>query len=314
MRLKLWGVRGSYPTSFSSFEIKQRISEALKRASAQDIGDDAKIRSFINKLPSFIKSSVGGHTSCAQLDLGDKVFIFDAGTGIIPLGNELNKSYPEGREIHILLSHTHWDHIHGFPFFSPNFNPKNKIYVHSPAKNIQERFKAQQYPQYFPITVDDYPAKIEIYQLDPNRENEVGGIRINNMRMYHPNSSYAFSIRYDEHKFVYCTDAEFFQKGEDYFNEALDFFRDADLLVIDTQYLPGESVQKLDWGHSSLEMSIDMAVSANVKQMISYHHEPRYDDKVIYDNFAEARKYLVNHYPKTKLIVNIGIEGDIYDI
>jgi len=314
LRLKLWGVRGSYPTSFNNFTVEQRIKDALKRVSPEILESESKINDFVDNLPPFIKGSVGGHTSCVHLDLGEKLFIFDAGTGIIPLGEEINELYPDGREIHILLSHTHWDHIHGFPFFSPNFNENNKIYIHSPAKNVEERFRAQQYPQYFPITVDEYPAKIEIYQLDPNRENEVGGILINNMRMYHPNSSYAYSVRYDKAKFVYCTDAEFFQKGEDYYNEAIDFFQDADLLVIDTQYLPGESMHKLHWGHSSMEMSIDMAVAANVKKMVSYHHEPKYNDRTIYDNFDNARTYLAKHYSESKLIVNIGIEGDIYDI
>lgn len=314
MLIRLWGVRGSIPAPLTSDDVRAKILEVLKRAKPEHLADEDSRARFVDGLPLSIAGTYGGNTACVELrfDEGgtERVLAIDAGTGLRGLGARLaGERGADGGEVDILYTHTHWDHMQGLPFFAPCYNPRSLVRLHSPARDFRARIEGQQLPQYFPITVAEYPARIELFQLEPDRTSTVAGLRVANMRMYHPNSSFSYAIERDGKKFVFCTDAEFFRKDENYVERALDFFRGADLLVMDTQYTANESMRKVEWGHSSMEMAIDMAVEAGVKRLVTFHHDPTYPDAVLETNFNAALQYQREHYPDVELILNLGYEG-----
>jgi ribonuclease BN (tRNA processing enzyme) len=161
MKVKFWGVRGSIPTPIFDKTFKTQLRLILSDITTDDISTPEKKNEFIENL-TFDKTIIGGNTACVELQIDNKLFIFDMGSGIIQLGNYLvRKQRKNGLDINIFISHTHWDHILGLPFFKPAFYSNNKITFFSPITNLEKRLILQQNPKYFPISLDLYPASTD---------------------------------------------------------------------------------------------------------------------------------------------------------
>ena len=129
MNVRFWGVRGSIATPLTNCEIEAKMKEALRRGMRKELKNEVEVAEFFRNLPWHVRQTAGGNTSCVEINAGDDLFIMDAGTGIRPLGIKLmQESKGNPVKANILLSHTHWDHICGIPFFIPAFNPNNILY------------------------------------------------------------------------------------------------------------------------------------------------------------------------------------------
>jgi len=207
--------------------------------------------------------------------------IFDAGTGIRDLGNDLVKSGYEQDEIFIVFTHFHWDHIQGFPFFAKAYDPKQKINIISIGekrnyKDLRSIIATQMQSEYFPVPLDKMGAHIEF--LQPELTYDIFGnhnILVTANMHNHPNGAYGYRIECDEKVLVVCTVIE---HGEEIDPHVVDLSRGADLLIHDAQYTSAELKAKIGWGHSSYEQAIQVANMANVKQLAITHHDPDHDD------------------------------------
>jgi len=311
MKVRFWGVRGSIPTPPTSEQIKSKIRNILKEISLTSISSPTKIEEFLNSRSVIDTGVVGGNTSCVELRIDSKIFIFDMGSGIKRLGNYLEKNdqNKDGLEIHIFLSHTHWDHIMGFPFFIPAFFPSNKIYFYSPHPNLKERMEVQQDFRFFPVSLDHMSAKKEFIQLKHNSKIQIGDVKIKNIPLYHPGGSFGYRVEHNGKTFVYATDSEYKDLSKDSIKHNLEFFKDADLLVFDAQYTFEEAVHKEDWGHSSALIGIDFSVQSGVKRLALFHHEPERDDYEIYNILKKSLDYRKINYPNSQLEVFLATEG-----
>ncbi|MEA3500361.1 MAG: MBL fold metallo-hydrolase [Candidatus Marinimicrobia bacterium] len=309
MKVKFWGVRGSIPTPITDKIFKTKLRSILNDITIDDISTSKKKNKFIEDL-SFDKTIIGGNTPCVELQIDKKLFIFDMGSGIIQLGNYLAKKQREGGlDLHIFISHTHWDHISGLPFFKPAFYSNNKITFYSPIPNLEKRLILQQDPKYFPISLDDCAAKKKFVQLDKNGTIEIDGVKIENILQYHPGSSYGYRIKSNGKTVIYSTDSEHKHKRNEQNGIFINFFQDADILIFDAQYTLEEAINKKDWGHSSALTGIDLAVKSNVKKLILFHHEPDNDDKTIYKILTQSIKYKKEKYPNINLEILLAYEG-----
>lgn len=311
MIVKFWGVRGSIPTPNTTEHIKDKIRNILKELSLSSISSPLKIEEYLNNQSVINTGVVGGNTSCVELRVDSKLFIFDMGSGIKRLGNYLVKKEQNknGLEIHIFLSHTHWDHIMGFPFFIPAFFPSNKIFFYSPHPNLKERMEVQQDFRFFPVSLNHMSAKKEFIQLEHNSEIQIGNVKIKNIPLYHPGGSFGYRVEHNDKIFVYATDSEYKDLSKDSTKHNLEFFKDADLLVFDAQYTFEEAVHKEDWGHSSALVGIDFSIQAGIKKLALFHHEPDRDDYEIYDILKKSLNYKKINYPNSKLEVFLATEG-----
>lgn len=319
MKIKFWGVRGSIPTPLSSSDVYDKITNALNLATAGDLRTEETKKNFLDSLPVSVKGTYGGNSTCLQVipDSGDTIII-DCGSGIKKLGNELMKSeFASGEgNAAILITHTHWDHIQGIPFFLPFFIEGNNFTFYSPIKDLRQRIEYQQIFTHFPVNLDYMSSTKEFVHLDPEGEFILNGIKIFNKRFRHPGGSFGYRIEENGKIFCFTSDCEFNIDELDNIDAYENFFRDADVCVFDAQYTFDESVNKIDWGHSSASMAIDIAARFGVKKLILFHHDPDYSDSKIEQVTANAKSYLLVNSGKRRheLDVEIAVEGQTIEI
>jgi len=204
----------------------------------------------------------------------------------------------------MFFSHSHWDHIQGFPFFMPAYHPDSVIRVYSAEEadeSIHELLSGQMQDRYFPVNFGDLGSKI-ISEILPKGVRKIGPAEVRSFDTKHPGGSYAFSVQYNDKKIVYSTDNEMdlmllnhkesladpriFRKNLPSF---VDFVRDADLLIADGQYTDAEYPTKIDWGHPRANTIVDLAYEANVKMVAITHHDPMHSDDFVSQKIEECR-------------------------
>jgi phosphoribosyl 1,2-cyclic phosphodiesterase len=236
----------------------------------------------------------GGNTSCVEVRFDDTLFICDAGSGIRELGKDIVARKPQPDELHLLVTHTHWDHIQGFPFFIPAYLKQMQIRIYGASENENrpcDLLSGQMNSEYFPVSFSELGAKI-IPDHFVNSEKEIGGVRVKSFPLNHPGGCNGFIFEKDGRKIVYATDNEIeIQPGEkfpDLENESplrkipealIKAARGADLLIADAQYDDAEYSKKKGWGHSSCFSVTDWAIQANAKNLAVFHHDPEITDK-----------------------------------
>ena len=251
----------------------------------------------------------GGNTSCVSVTTsGGACFIFDCGTGARPLGAELMAHPPKPISATILLSHTHWDHIQGFPFFAPLFAPGNQITVCGPegsGQSLREVLSGQMEFAYFPIEIGQLPATITFRELGEGTH-EIGGARIIAQYLHHPAMTLGYRIEADGAAVVYLCDHEPFSETLWHEHPASShaesivhagdrrharFMAGAGLVIHDAQYTPEEFLSKKNWGHSTYEYAVGLAAAAGVRQLALTHHDPTHDDAFVEAIEQRARGY-----------------------
>jgi phosphoribosyl 1,2-cyclic phosphodiesterase len=225
----------------------------------------------------------GGNTTCVELGDGKDRLILDAGSGIRQLGVDMFKKGPD--EIHIFLTHFHWDHIQGFPFFSPLYDADDTIHVVGPKQkdiDVQNLFAGQMGPIYFPVPFSVVAAAMEFEHLNEGGY-ELGDFTLEVMRVRHP--SFVTGYRITIGDFVVCfipdneIDGDIYEVEPGFESRIVDFVGDADLLIHDSMYTDEEYPSRKGWGHSTFEQSLRLAREGGVKELLFFHHDPtRTDD------------------------------------
>ena len=234
----------------------------------------------------------GGNTSCVQVTSpGGQLIIIDCGTGAHDLGQNILKHKMTGNEGSILISHTHWDHIQGIPFFAPLFVPGNKWTFYAPrgfGDTLRETLAGQMEFTYFPVTLDAFGANVDYKDL-VEQTFDIGDVRVTTRFLNHPALTLAYKLETGGATLVYSCDHEPHSHGladgegpvhgQD--REHSDFFRDADLVIHDAQYTPAEYATKVGWGHSTPQYAAQMCREAGVRKLALTHYDPtRSDDEV----------------------------------
>jgi phosphoribosyl 1,2-cyclic phosphodiesterase len=239
----------------------------------------------------------GGNTACIFLSFNNgRVGILDAGTGIRKLGDDFQaKSIGQYDNIFIGLSHTHWDHIQGFPFFQPAYDSRRHFTIAicgkgRNAETLENIFTTQMQSDFFPVSLDKMGATFTFWQPDLTRHTTPSGVHIIASEHHHPGGAYGYRITEESTTLVYCTDIEHI---EDIDPRVVALARHADLLIHDAQYSPEELKGKKGWGHSSWEQAVEVALKAGVKRLALYHHDPGHDDDFLLNMEKECR----GHFP-----------------
>lgn len=294
--VRFWGTRGSLPSPLDHIAVRAKIRQALLRACEHPLSDPEQIDGFIEReLPFSVHGTFGGNTSCVEIGAGgDDYLLCDLGTGVREFGNQVMAEHGAERPLcfNIFMSHVHWDHIMGFPFFAPAYIPGNRIRIHGCHKALREAMQRQQSAPSFPVSFGSLPATIEFIELEPGVEYRVGGFSVSAIRQFHEGESYGYRFSRGGRSIVYSTDCEHKASVLDQSYPFVKFFRDADLLIFDAMYSLAETVSiKEDWGHSSNIVAVELAQLAQVKQLVLFHHEPAYDDPSIERVLRETTRY-----------------------
>lgn len=310
--VQLFGVRGSIAAPLRNQDYRNKILDILTLY--RRVGEDISPEKFWKTLPYHLKFVTGSDTTCVTVtDSNGEIYILDMGTGIRNVGDNLIQSYfkdSKPRNVNIFVTHTHWDHIQGLPFFKPIYFPDFHLKFHSPYSDLEKRLERQQSPEYFPVNFASVGCKREFRYFTPGETIEfVNGLKVECYPLRHPGGSFAYKFTTNKGKvFIFATDAEFTGQDMDLIHESSVFFKDADLLILDTQYTLDESFSKFDWGHTSYTMAVNCAKSWNIKNLVLTHHEPSYSDQKIYEIYeaAENHKQLLGG---GKLKIHLAREG-----
>jgi phosphoribosyl 1,2-cyclic phosphodiesterase len=310
MKVYFYGVRGSISTPLNLKEYQNKIKKILTLYKNSDVKD---VDSFIDKLPFDLSHTFGGNTACVAIDdeedasYDNHYIIVDAGSGLREIGNKLFKK--NDLTVHIFLSHFHWDHICGIPFFKPIYNPTNKIIFYSPSELAEQNLERQHHESHFPVRLKNLPSKIYFVKLDKYEPLFLNGFKIHNIAVSHPGGCSAYIFEKNNKKISYITDAEF---TPDNINEKNMYykavFESSDIMIIDSQYSLSEFFTKFNWGHTSSTMAVNLALDWRVKKLVLFHFDPDHSDTDLLKILKEARE-LKTHFNRRKLDVLQAVEG-----
>lgn len=265
MRIKMWGVRGSIPT------------------------------------PGPATVEFGGNTSCYEVRCGDTLVILDGGTGLRLLGQDLAPEMP--LEAWMFFSHVHWDHIQGFPFFTPAFVKGNTIHLHgglNVSRTLEETLAGQMDFPSFPVHLSQMGAKMTFHDLYEGQALRIGAkqdVVVTNARGNHPNGVYAYRIEHQGKVTAYITDSEHYAIVDP---KLAKLAEGADVLIMDAMYTPEEYAgeagggPKTGWGHATFVAACELAAQAKVKQLVLHHHDPLQTDAMVRDKERRARELFPN--------------------
>ena len=310
MRLRIWGTRGSLPSPLQSEDIEAKLFAAVSAAAEAgvDLDNPTAIRAFISSLPHAIRGTAGGDTSCLEVRSAGNLLIFDCGSGLRRLGTELlTEEFGMGEGVaHVFITHTHWDHMMGWPYFGPAYIPGNRFYIYGVHPDLEARFRLQQTaPSMFPQPFDQCAADIQFITLQEGETTEIGGTRISNIRNYHLGASYGYRIEDDDGILVLSTDNEYKTLDSATTEKFVEFYRDADALIFDAMFSWQDAYLFEDWGHSSAVAGVDLATRAGARRLLLFHHAPASTDEMIWDlrNYAEQYLTQLPDRPKCEVIV-----------
>jgi Metal-dependent hydrolases of the beta-lactamase superfamily I len=293
-RVKFWGVRGSIPT------------------------------------PGPTTIRYGGNTSCVEIRADGEIIVLDAGSGIRLLGQSLQREFGS-RPINLalLITHTHWDHIQGLPFFLPAYSPKNQIRVYGydgTRTRLAEILAGQMETPFFPVSLSDLPGKIQIEELN-EMDFEIGNVRVRSKFLNHPGVCAGYRVCTTAGSIAFLPDNEPFEQldvqmrnrgvensGVRQFKSAseeradlVEFLRDVDALILDSQYTDEEYRTHIGWGHGSLSSVVSLAAEANAKRLVLFHHDPNHDDAMV-DRMTEKARMQIAQIGKA-ITVEAAQEG-----
>ncbi len=260
----------------------------------------------------------GGNTSCVEVRYEDQLLILDAGSGIRALGDELLQTTPANPiEATLLLSHSHWDHIQGVPFFAPGYSPKNRITIFGAcgrAEQLQRALAGQMTPLHFPVALE------QMHGLQPVRElsresTKLGNLLVRTTQLNHPGGCTGFRIECAAGHIAYLPDHEPYQNnGEQPASSAqgalIEFVRGVDLLILDTQYTAKEYANRVGWGHGCLPDSVELAIEAGAHRLLLFHHDPSHNDRQL-DEMVEIARPMAFGSP---LVIDAASEHEIISL
>jgi len=293
VRIKFWGVRGSIPSP----------------------GPETVI--------------YGGNTSCVEVRVGSDIIVLDAGTGLRRLGLALIEEFKDRpMQLNLLITHTHWDHIQGFPFFLPAYNPKNNVTIYGfegASQGLQSTLSSQMESPYFPISMQEMPGHIAIRELHDLNFN-VNKVPVRAHFLNHPGICTGYRLETPGGSISYLPDIELYQRLRHRWNTDTDFIaqkekettpqedqglvefiRDSDVLIMDSQYDASEYEKHIGWGHSCVEDSVAFALHANAKRLFLFHHDPDHTDEQISRMVIRAREMAAQRH--SSLIIEAAREG-----
>jgi phosphoribosyl 1,2-cyclic phosphodiesterase len=293
--IRFWGTRGSLPAPLGTVGLRRKLAQAVRQAAGRTLETDEAVERFVAEELDFATShTFGGNTACVQIDVGGaEPVLCDLGSGARDFGLVAMASRRPGvaQVFHVFLSHLHWDHIQGFPFFVPAYVPGNRIRIYGCHDDLEAGLRRQHGAPSFPVDLAQLPSTIEFVPLAPGQTYEVAGLRVIAKGQFHPGGSYAYRFEHEGKVVVYSTDSEHKLDDPATAQAFADFFRDADLVIFDAMYSLADAFSvKEDWGHSSNVVGVELCQMAGVRHLCLFHHDPAHDDAKLTAIWREAER------------------------
>lgn len=289
MKVKLWGVRGSLPMPETPERLTQRVTEILKEFESQSQG----VSSFLSSRHPQDLGGYGGNTSCIQVFDDQQSLIIDCGSGIKELGMQyMSGAAGKGQaKISILLTHFHWDHLIGLPFFIPIFIPGNEITFYGVQEDLENCIRLMFKKPYFPVDFSWLPSTIKFVLLKPRKNVEIDGFQVTPYQLDHPDPCWGYRIEKDGKSYAHCVDTEATRISPEELGEDHGLYKNTNLMVFDGQYTLLEVIEKVNWGHAVAGLGLDLAIRDKIDRVIFVHHDPYATHEKIQSAIQQTKLY-----------------------
>lgn len=294
MKVTLYGVRGSIPAPAKPVDLEAQKRGLLHGFFKAGYTKESDIPAYLDKVPPTFLSGFGGNTLCVGVQGEEASLLIDGGSGIRQAGYELMAG-PCGKGkgvVHLFFTHFHWDHLLGIPFFVPAYIPGNQIHVYCTEGDSEKAMRILFQKPFFPVPYEALGAKFHYHTLEPRKPFSLGDLAVTPYRLDHPDPCWGYRIESGGRSYAHCVDTECKRYNRTDLGEDIGLYKNADLMLFDAQYTLLESMDKIDWGHSTANLGLDIAMNLGVKRVAFTHHDPAAPDRKVRDAERQTREYL----------------------
>jgi phosphoribosyl 1,2-cyclic phosphodiesterase len=276
LTLKYWGVRGSLPASPSPADWTQHIEGILRGFFNAGHRDSNQIAKYIDSLGTSQLGGYGAATTSVEVSSPKARIIIDGGSGIRALSEQLmsGKAGTSKGPFHIFMTHFHWDHVIGLPFFSPHFMSGVQIHYYAVQPDLERHIRRVFEKPYFPVPFEALAAKIHFHVLEPRKPIKIEDMTITPYQLDHPDPCWGYRIESGGKAYAHCVDTEGTRMSREELGEDLPMYQNLDLMYYDAQYTFPELAEKSNWGHSASQVGLDVAFRESIKRVLFAHHDP----------------------------------------
>lgn len=292
--VKFWGVRGSLPSAPTPNELLEHIKKTLESFFAAGHTSREAISDFLSQQEVSALGGYGAATTCVEVYTPRTRLILDGGSGIRNLSESIMAGHfgvAKGA-YHILMTHFHWDHIIGLPFFNPHFIPGAEIHYYAVQEDLEKCIRQVFTRPFFPVSFETLKAKIFFHRLEPRQSFKIQDFTITPYQLDHPDPCWGYRIESEGKVYAHCVDTESTRVSREELGLDLPLYQNADLMYYDAQYSLKELAEKANWGHSSAQVGLELALRENIKHVLFAHHDPG----ASIDHLLELKKQTQNFY------------------
>lgn len=293
LKIKYWGVRGSLPSAPMPETWVQDFESLMHQFFKSGFSKNTEIKDFLATQTVPMIGGYGAATTCVEVNSAQQQIIIDGGSGIRSLSEEMVRG-PAGKgkaQIHIFLTHFHWDHLLGLPFFAPHFIKGNEIHYYAVQPELKDMIKIKFMKPLFPVAFENLAAKVHFHQLEPRKPVKLADMTITPYQLDHPDPCWGFRVECGGKVYAHCVDTEGTRVTREAMGPDLPLYQGVDLMFFDAQYTLPELAEKANWGHSASQIGLDIAFREKIKNVVFAHHDPGADKSDIAEIKAQTREY-----------------------
>lgn len=274
--VKFWGVRGSLPSAPAPSDWATHIEGVLRNFFAHGHRDVSQVSKFMQQIEVPLLGGYGAATTCVELQSSKSQLIIDGGSGIRNLSEKIMTG-TTGRlkgPFHIFMTHFHWDHVIGLPFFTPHFIPGCEIHYYAVQSDLEKLIRGLFSRPYFPVPFEALNAKVFFHILEPRKQIKIDDFKVTPYELDHPDPCWGLRVESGNKVYSHCVDTEGTRVTREELGPDLPLYQGVDLMYFDAQYTLPELAEKANWGHSAAQVGLDIALREGVKKILFAHHDP----------------------------------------
>lgn len=274
MNVKFWGVRGSIPHSLDTLSWGQHFEKIMHDFFKQGFSSASDIKKFVTQNKPADIGGYGTATTCVEIFDGEGSLIIDGGSGIKTISDR--QEYRGKKEFHILISHFHFDHIMGLPFFTPHFLNGYKINYYSTHPETEQIIKSLFKRPTFPVAFEVLGAEIVFHKIEAHKKTNINGFDVTPYQMDHPDLCYGFRVEKNKKVYAHAVDNEGIRRSKSELGADAGLYEKADLVYFDAQYDESDMSLKKGWGHGTCDRGFEICANFDIQQILFAHHDPAY--------------------------------------